>query len=154
MSIDQRRFIRFSLDLPAYLFKSGGEFVKIFIRQISIGGCLTEWDDDVFTGDNFRLELELPNRNRLPLLCKALYKFEGRGIGAKFIDITRFEQELLRQLISQTLENDGLPLLVDPFAEPPGFVPVSAEGNTKLAERRREDEIVDEILSADRFTHR
>ncbi|MGI8470496.1 MAG: PilZ domain-containing protein [Pyrinomonadaceae bacterium] len=146
MSIEQRQFIRFSLDLPAFSFKHNGEAVRTFVQQISIGGCLTEWSEDIFTGDNFRIEIELPNRNRLPLLCKALYKFEGRGIGAKFSDITRFEQELIGQIISYSLESDGLPLLVDPFAQPPTFISTSS-GKTSLAERRREDEIVGEILS-------
>lgn len=147
MSIENRRYIRFSLDLPAYLFRSGGEVAKTLIRQISIGGCLTEWDDNVFVGDNFRLEMELPNKNRLPLVCKALYKFEGSGIGAKFLDISRFEQELLGQTISYALGNAGLPLLVDPFAEPPTLNSAPAKP-FNFNQRRRDDEIIEEILSS------
>lgn len=147
MSIEQRRFIRFSLDLPAFRFTHGGVVIRTLVQQISVGGCLTEWNDDTFTGDNFRLEMELPNKNRLPLLCKALYKFEGRGIGAKFLDITRFEQELIGQIISFSLESDGLPLLVDPLAHPPAAVS-TGNNNKILAERRRGDEIVEEILSS------
>src|SRR4051794_38945569 len=112
MSIEKRRFIRFSLDIPAFRFKSNGEVVRTLIHQVSVGGCLADWDGSVFPGDTFRIELELPNKNRLPLLCKALYKFDGQGIGSKFIDISPFEQELLGQVISQSLEDDGLPLLV------------------------------------------
>lgn len=147
MSIEQRQFIRFSLDLLAFGFGHNGAVKRTFIQQISIGGCLTEWNEDIFVGDNFRLEIELPNKNRLPLLCKALYKFEGCGIGAKFLDITRFEQELLGQVISHSLKSDGLPLLVDPFARPPSHIPTNAE-TLKLAKRRREDEIAEEILSS------
>ena len=146
MSIEKRRFIRFSLDLPAYLFRSNGEVVKTLLKQISIGGCLTEWDDNIFIGDDFRLELELPNKNRLPMLCKALYKVEDRGIGAKFLEINRFEQELIGQMISFTLESDGLPLLVDPFSEPPTFVPVTNH-QSDLSKRRHEDEIVEKLIA-------
>src|SRR5687767_13404972 len=105
MSIEQRRFIRFSLDIPAFYHKNNGEVARTFIRQVSISGCLAEWDENIFTGDQFRLELELPNKNRLPLLCKVLYKFPGKGIGSKFLDVTLFEQELIGQIISQTLED-------------------------------------------------
>jgi hypothetical protein len=146
MSIEKRRFIRFSLDLPAYLFRSNGEVVNMLVRQVSIGGCLVDDDDEIFTGDDFRLEIELPNKNRLPLLCKALYKFEERGIGAKFQDITRFEQQLLAELISYTLEGDGLPLMVDPFTEPPTFV-ANPDGGQNSSKRRREDEIVEKMIA-------
>lgn len=148
MSIEKRRFIRFSLDLPAVYFKNDGETVKTLIQQISIGGCLTEWDAGVLTGDQFRLEIELPNKNRLPLYCKALYKFEGKGIGAKFLGITRFEQELISSIISHSLASDGLPLLVDPFTEPPGLATQANFREETLDERRREEAIAEEIMSA------
>ncbi|MGI9034894.1 MAG: PilZ domain-containing protein [Pyrinomonadaceae bacterium] len=150
MSIEQRQFIRFSLDLPAFSFKQNGEAVRTFIQQISIGGCLTEWNEDVFVGENFRIEIVLPNKNRLPLLCKVLYKFEGRGVGAKFLDITRFEQQLIGQIISDSLERDGMPLQVDPFAEPLTFISTDNGNAASLAERRREDEIVEKILSSNK----
>lgn len=145
MSIEQRRFIRFSLDLPAYRYLENGDFYGTTVQQISIGGCLAEWDEETFVGDTFRLELELPNKNRLPLMCKALYKFEGRGIGAKFMDITRFEQELVGQVILHSLETDGLPLMVDPFSEPPD---VHSKASTAGGERQEEDGIIKEILSS------
>lgn len=145
MSIEQRRFIRFSLDLPAYRNRENGDVYGMTIQQISIGGCLVEWDEETFVGDTFRLELELPNKNRLPLICKALYKFEGRGIGAKFVDITRFEQELVGQIISHSLEIDGLPLMVDPFSESPQ---VHSKASTAGSERQQEDGIIKEILSS------
>jgi hypothetical protein len=149
MSIEKRRFIRFSLDIPAFRHKSNREVIKIFIRQISVGGCLIEWDENLSIGDHFRLELELPNKNRLPLLCKTLYRFQGKGIGVKFLNVSQFEQELLGQTISQSLEDDGLPLLVDPFAIPPTYI-----AHNKLEEdfyflKKRDEEIADEILAQD-----
>jgi hypothetical protein len=95
MGIEQRRHIRFSLDIPAIRYTRYGEAVETMISQISIGGCLAEWDENVYIGDEFRLLIQLPNRNFLPLLCKAMYQFADNGIGVKFFDITKFEQELL-----------------------------------------------------------
>jgi len=122
MGIEKRRYIRFSLDIPALLHKQNGVTAKTTIQQISIGGCLTDWDSEIETGDDCRLELFLPTRNRLPLSCKVTYIFDGKGLGIKFIDISQFEQELLAQVISESLEKEGLPLLVDPFTQPPMFI--------------------------------
>ncbi len=116
MSIEKRQHVRFSLDIPAIRYTKYGEASEILLSQISIGGCLSEWDENVYLGDEFRLLIQLPNKNFLPLTCKVLYKFEGNGIGAQFLTITRFEQELLSKIITQSLEQQGLPIHVDPFA--------------------------------------
>jgi len=144
MGIEQRRHIRFSLDIPATRYTKYGEAVETLISQISIGGCLAEWDESVYTGDEFRLLLQLPNKNFLPLTCKALYKFPDNGIGTKFIDITQFEQELLAKIISHSLEMQGLPLQVDPFALPRKSV--SADVPRVSDSRREKDEILENIL--------
>lgn len=149
MSIEQRRFIRFSLDIPAFRIKNNREPIQTFIRQVSIGGCMLEWDDTIFTGDQFRLEVELPNKNRLPLFCKALYKFPGKGVGAKFIEVSQFEQDLIGQIISQTLEKDGMPLLVDPFAIPATFVATQGNEEDDYFKRLRDEEIAEEIMSTE-----
>ena len=148
MGIEQRRHIRFSLDIAAVRYTKYGEAVETMVNQISIGGCLAEWDENVYVGDEFRLLIKLPNRNFLPLTCKALYKFADNGIGSKFIDITQFEQELLAQVISKTLEKQGLPLQVDPFAQPKKTI-INVT-STVSDSRRRRDEILEEILSADK----
>ncbi len=158
MSIEQRRFIRFSLDIPAIREDENGEKRPIVLHQISIGGCLTGADERIFTGDEFRVLLRLPGGNFLPLTCKAIYKFAGTGIGAKFLDITEFEQQLLADVISQTLEAEGLPLQVDPFAHPPSQIyqqqqqppsPQPAEEEKLPNPRLEKEEIVERILSAD-----
>lgn len=148
MSIEKRRFIRFSLDLPAYRQKINGEVIQTIIRQISVGGCLTEWDENLSVGDEFRIELELPNKNRLPLFCRTLYRFPGKGIGIKFLNVSQFEQELIGEIISQSLEDDGLPLLVDPFAIPPTYIAHHADEDITFR-KQRDDEIAEEIMSQD-----
>lgn len=151
MSTEQRRHVRFSLDIPAVRYTKYGEAAEIVLNQISVGGCLTEWDETIYVGDEFRLLIQLPNRNFLPLTCKALYRFEGNGIGAKFLAITRFEQELLSGIISHSLERQGLTLQIDPFAQPKKLF-VKNETPKITDSRQQKEEILDEILSAnDRF---
>lgn len=145
MGIEQRRHIRFSLDIPAVRYTKYGEAVQTMISQISIGGCLAEWDENVYVGDEFRLLIQLPNKNFLPLTGKAMYKFEDNGIGTKFLDITQFEQELLAKIISHALERQGLPLQVDPFALPKTSVRNAIPELTDT--RRRKDELLEDILS-------
>src|SRR4051812_32863209 len=106
MSVEKRRFIRFSLDIPITRITDDGEAFSSYLRQVSVGGCLSDWEDTLFEGDQFRMEIQLPNKNRLPLMCKAIYRFHGKGVGIKFSEITQFEQELLAQIISEHLENE------------------------------------------------
>ena len=145
MGIEQRRHIRFSLDIPVIRYTRYGEAIETIIYQISIGGCLAEWDDSVYVGDEFRMLLQLPNRNFLPLSCKAMYKFADNGIGAKFLDITQFEQELLAGIISHTLGKQGLPLQVDPFAMPK--MPIQNRTPKITDSRQQKDELLEEIFS-------
>ena len=145
MQIEQRQHIRFSLDIPAIRQTKYGEATETIINQISIGGCLAEGDDSVYVGDEFRLLLQLPNKNFLPLMCKALYRFADNGIGTKFVNITHFEQELIIKVITRNLERQGLPLQVDPFANPRTFNKIVRPILTD--NRRRKEEILENILT-------
>ena len=122
MSISQRQHIRFSLEIPVWILSKFGEKQETRLQQISIGGCFTGWEENIYTGDEFRMELPLPNGNFLPLACKALYRFEHTGIGVRFTDITQFEQELISKIIAHCLNKEGVPLQIDPFHPPPIFV--------------------------------
>ena len=144
MSIEKRRYIRFSLDIPAIRYNKYGETVETLLHQISIGGCLAEWDESLLVGEEFRLLIQLPNKNFLPLACKALYRFTDNGIGIKFLGITQFEQELISKIISENLETQGLPLQIDPFGVPRTYV----EPKPRIADTRIDnDEILEDILS-------
>ena len=150
MSISQRQHIRFSLDIPSIRYTKFGEKQETLLHQISIGGCLLEWDDNVLTGDVFRLEIQLPNKNWLPLNCKVLYKFENNGMGAKFFDISKFEQELIGKIISHVLIEEGLPMGVDPFAQPPKFKDQPPKNEPSLTDRRKQhDELLERIMSSE-----
>ena len=147
MSIEKRRFIRFSLDVPAIRCTNYGEKIETILHQISIGGCLAEWDENILVGEEFRLLIQLPNGNWLPLSCKALYRFADNGIGVKFVNITQFEQELVSKIISQNLEVQGLPLQVDPFGMPVTYVEPKTKPPRITDLRQQKDDILEDILS-------
>lgn len=148
MSINQRQHIRFSLDIPAIIYTKFGEKRETRLEQISIGGCFTAWEDDIYVGDEFRMEIELPNKNYLPLYCRALYRFDHAGIGVKFMNISGFEQELISKIIAHKLDLEGVPLQVDPFTLPPSFV--TEDSSPRITEiREKRDSILERIMSAD-----
>ncbi len=144
MSIEHRQFIRFSLDIPAIRFTRYGEAVKTILHQISIGGCLAEWDENLLVGEELRLLIQLPTRNFLPLTGKILYRSTDNGIGVKFLDITQFEQELISQIISQNLEEQGLPLQINVFGLPPTYKPPKPQITDP---RKQTDDILEDILN-------
>lgn len=148
MSIENRRYVRFLLDIPALKHRTDSQSSPTTIKQVSIGGCLTEWDDSVFPGDEFCLEVQLPNKNYLPLMCKVIYKFENQGVGVKFHDIVQFEQELLSDVITEQLENEGLPMLVDPFTLPPRYV--ESQSRQSDEKRLRQEQMVEEAIASEK----
>lgn len=89
---------------------------------------MIEWDDSIAENEEFRMEVQLPDGNWLPLSCKALYRFPDDGIGIQFQDITEFEQGLIAKIMENNLEMEGIPLGVDPFGPPKNFA---------VAEKRR-----------------
>ena len=118
------------------------------LQQISIGGCFTDWEDNIYIGDEFRMEIQLPNGNYLPLQCKALYRFEHTGIGVKFSDITEFEQGLISSIIAHKLDEEGVPLQVDPFELPPTFV--SDDPSPRISDIRQvRDAMLAKIMAGD-----
>ncbi len=148
MDISQRQHIRFSLDIPAWIFTEYGEKRETRLQQISIGGCFTGWEEDIYNDDEFRMEIKLPNGNFLPLRCKALYRFDHTGVGVKFIDITAFEQELISDMIADRLDKEGVPLHVDPFTPPPSFE--SSESSPRITDiRQKRDAVLQKIMSSD-----
>ncbi len=148
MSINQRQHIRFSLDIPAVIYSKFGERQETRLEQISIGGCFTCWEENIYTGDEFRMEIELPNKNYLPLNCRALYRFEHAGIGVKFIDICEFEQELISSIIANRLEIEGVPLQIDPFTLPPSFV--GEDPSPRITDiRQKRDAVLQRIMAGD-----
>ena len=147
MSIEQRRHIRFSLEIPAIRQVQFGESVETILHQISIGGCLLEWDENITINDAFRLLVQLPNKNYLPLKCKAVYSYGEDGFGVKFLDITKFEQELIAKIISYNLNKKGLPENFDPFKHPKTYNGKRNDVPPEIIEKsKKREEIVEDIL--------
>lgn len=121
MSISQRKHNRLAVDIPVQRFTDDGERIETLVHQISVGGCLIAWDDSISAGDEFRIEIRLPNKNWLPLGCKAVYCFEGDAIGVQFLEITQFEQDLLVEIMSNALTSEGIPFNFEPFESPTTF---------------------------------
>ena len=147
MSIEQRQHTRFSLEIPAVIHTKFGERQSTVLQQISVGGCFTGWEENIYAGDEFRLEIELPNKNRLPLACKAVYRFENTGIGVTFLDISMFEQSLVSKIIAERLRREGLPMPVDPFKQPKTFQNPATPQITD--ERHSKEEMLERIMSGD-----
>ena len=148
MSINQRKHVRFSLDIPAVLITKYGERQHTLLQQISIGGCFTDWEENIYAGDEFRLEIELPNKNRLPLSCKAVYRFEDTGIGVKFLNISEFEQSLISKIIAHQMDAEGVPLSVSPFDEPKRFSAPDVEPRVSTPREQR-DALLTEAMSTE-----
>jgi hypothetical protein len=141
MSIAQRRHNRLAVDLPAFRITSDGEKLETLIYQIGVGGCLIAWDESISKGDRFRMEVQLPNLNWLPLQCKAVYCFTEDAVGVQFENICKFEQDLLVEIMSNKLTRDGIPFDFDPFSPPKTF---RSEG----ADSEREGVHINESLIA------
>ena len=148
MSINQRRHVRFSLDIPAVLITKYGERQHTLLQQISIGGCFTDWEENIYAGDEFRLEIELPNKNRLPLSCKAVYRFEDTGIGVKFLNLSEFEQSLISKIIAHRMDAEGVPLSISPFDEPKRFSAPDPQPRMSSL-RERQDNMLGEAMASD-----
>ena len=125
-----------------------GEKRRTLLQQISVGGCFTQWEESIYAGDEFRLEIELPNGNRLPLKCKALYRFEDSGIGVRFVDISGFEQELVSEIIADRMAKEQLPIFPDPLARP-----ASAEQRVSIPSltdnRAVREQMLEEVMSGE-----
>lgn len=126
MSSEHRRYIRFSLSFQARKPLEKEQFIPVKISQISIGGCLIDWDERVNVGESVRIELQLSNGNWLPLNCKVLYRMPESALGVKFMEITKFEQELIAKEIEKSLATNNL-AYESPFATPIEYVQT---GNT------------------------
>ena len=151
MSISNRKHIRFSFDIPAVIITRHGERQESVLQQISIGGCFTGWEENIFPGDEFRMEIELPNGNRLPLRCKAVYRFDNTGLGVKFLDITQFEQELLSRIITYRMESEGLPLPVSPFEQPSEYME-QMQRLQVTTPRQQQEYMLEQVMSGDEST--
>ncbi|MER3431130.1 MAG: hypothetical protein C4325_02850 [Blastocatellia bacterium] len=77
---------------------------------------------------------------------KALYRFEDTGIGARFIDITSFEQTLIAETINHRIAQERIPLIVDSFEAPKKYIGEEDYSESPKFKRLRE-RMLDEAIS-------
>ena len=111
---ERRKYDRFPLTLVAQRENEKGIASKITILELSVNGCFIEWINDAKIGDNFRLKIPLLRGDYLPIPCKIIYRLSGTGIGLKFLDVTRFEQDLIAGVIHFNMRKRGV-YNVDPY---------------------------------------
>ncbi|MCE7962348.1 MAG: hypothetical protein DYH05_07590 [Acidobacteria bacterium ACB1] len=84
--------------------------------------------------------------NYLPLWCKALYRFDDTGLGVRFLNLSQFERELISSIITHRLDEEGVPVQVDPFHTPPSFL--NEHPNPRVTDiRAKADSILDKIMA-------
>jgi hypothetical protein len=120
MRVERRKYSRFSFVQLAERETVFHAFVKIRVWETSVGGCFVEWFEDARLGDEFRLKMRLPNGNFVPLVCKIIYRFTGIGVGVKFLELTKFEQDLVAEIIKFEMRRQ-FKTEVEPFAPPEKF---------------------------------
>lgn len=113
-SEQQRQYFRFPLDIEARVSVPSGERMDAVVNEISLSGCYfgSVWVETA--GTVFRLEIRLPNGNWLPLNCTTVHT--RGGVGARFNEMTGFEQNLLAEVIAAASRSAGAGSDVDPFA--------------------------------------
>lgn len=104
MTLERRKFARFSLDLAANLF-----FYQVDMRQvgtlidISMGGCLFPLQLDVPLGEKCQLQLAVGeglNASSIDI-SGIIVRRDSKGVGIQFINITPDISDNLKQIISQ-----------------------------------------------------
>jgi hypothetical protein len=121
MSENQRKYVRFPITLQARKNSGDGETFPFVIREIGLGGCLTDWIEMSYVGEKGRMEILLQNGNWFPVNVKILYRIPDRHIGMKFLDLTLFEQEVIADLITGISEKQNV-AVQNPFTQPPPLV--------------------------------
>jgi hypothetical protein len=116
MMTNQRKYNRFPLILQARRLDENGESQAFLIREIGLGGCLTDWVEYSYVGERTRIELLLQNGNWFPINVKVLYR-----IPEKFIDMTLFEKEVISKLITEVAKAQNIHI-ENPFDTPNEFV--------------------------------
>lgn len=117
MKSERRRHERFPLKLSAQRIKDNKQVVELQILELSVGGCFVEWFEEAAPGYKFCLSIPRVDGNFMPLSCKVIFRFPGKGIGIQFVNINQSEQEALAEIIMDDLARKGFPA-ANPFAPP------------------------------------
>lgn len=89
-----------SLNIPAFRINEEGEKRETIVQQINIDDFLIELEEKIEADEEFRIEVEMPNKNWLPLTCRVAERPEKEGNNYEMIDLTEFEIDLIGEILS------------------------------------------------------
>ncbi len=89
-----------SLNIPAFRTTVEGERRETIVQQINIDDFLIELEEKIEPDEEFRIEIEMPNKNLLPLTCRTVERTEKEGNNYEMIDLTEFEIDLIGEILS------------------------------------------------------
>ncbi|NNE97821.1 MAG: hypothetical protein HKN25_02240 [Pyrinomonadaceae bacterium] len=102
-----------TLNIPAFRVNEEGERCETIVQQINIDEFLIELEENIQPDEEFRIEIQMPNKNWLPLTCRTVERPEKDSNSYEMIDLTEFEIDLIGEIMSH--EGD---LLDVPIYEP------------------------------------
>ncbi|MBN2398577.1 MAG: PilZ domain-containing protein [Deltaproteobacteria bacterium] len=70
-----------------------------FIRDISIGGAFIKTNQSLVVGQEIALSFSVPNLEKTFDLTGKVVRSNGEGIGVKFINLTKKQQDIMMSLI-------------------------------------------------------
>lgn len=68
--------------------------------DVSLSGCYIESLNPVTVGEVLNLGLRLPSNEILPIRCEVRYHQPTIGFGIKFLQLSRFQRDVLQRLIA------------------------------------------------------
>ena len=89
-----------SLNIPAFRTTEDGERRETIVQQINIDDFLIELEEKIEPDEEFRIEIEMPNKNWLPLTCRTVERPEKEGNSYEMIDLSEFEIDLIGEILS------------------------------------------------------
>jgi hypothetical protein len=109
---ERRQHPRVDITLPVSMETSQG-MIEAETKNISLGGAFICCQNPLPLREKFRLTIEAPNHDSLTVNAEVVWsninvpddKILNRGMGIRFIQITKHDREFLTQVASAHLEN-------------------------------------------------
>jgi len=109
--VERRRYERADITLPA-IIETPEAIIHAQTNNISLGGAFVCYWNPLPLGEKFRLTITLPNSNCLTVNAEVFWsnakvpdeKIVHRGMGIRFVHITKDDRAVLNNLLSTHLE--------------------------------------------------
>ncbi len=111
VQVERRGHERADVILPASIETSEG-IIHAQTGNISLGGAFIRYWNPLPLGEKFRLTITLPNSSSLTVNAEVVWsnanvpdsRIVNRGMGIRFVHITKDDREILSELVSAHLE--------------------------------------------------